>query len=94
MIMGSATVPAGTTGTLLFNIPPSYCSVTFYNLATASVWVGTSTAVTSANGLLCHSIPTSFQAFVGSKGGPLYGTTGSTVNTSVATVQYIIVTDF
>ena len=92
--MGAATVPAGTTGTILFPVPPSYCNVTFYNLATATVWVGTSTAVTSANGLQCHSLPVNFQAFMGSKGATLYGTTGSTAASSVATIQFLISTDF
>lgn len=94
IIMGAATVPSGTTATVLFSIPPSYCNVTFYNLAAATVWVGTSTATTSANGMQCHSIPTNFSTFMGSKGATVYGTTGSTVSTSVATVQYVIVTDF
>jgi hypothetical protein len=94
LIMGSATVPSGTTGTFLFTVPPSFCSVTFYNVATATVWLGGSTAVTSANGMQCHSIPVSFQTFMGSKGGGIYGTTGSTAAASAATVQYIIATDF
>lgn len=92
--MGAATVPSGTAGTLLFNVPPSWCAVTFYNLTAIPVWIGTSTAVTSVNGLQCHSIPTSFTTFTGSRGGGIYGTTGSTVNTSVSTIQYIISTDF
>ena len=91
--MGSATVPSGTTGSPLFTVPPSYCNVTFYNLAAATVWVGTSTAVTSANGLQCHSIPTNFQTFMGSRGAMFYGTTGSTAASSAATVQYLISTD-
>jgi hypothetical protein len=90
--MGAATVPAGLTGTYLFTVPPSYCNVTFYNLAAASVWVGTSTAVTAVNGMQCHSLPTTFQTFMGSKGATFYGTTGSTVSTSVATISYIIET--
>ena len=93
IIMGAATVPTGLTGTLLFTVPPSWCNVTFYNLATASVWIGTSTAVTTANGLQCHSVPTTFETFMGSKGASFYGTTGSTVSTSVATVQYCIATE-
>lgn len=92
--MGAATVPSGTTGTALFMIPASLCNVTFYNLSTATTWIGTSTAVTSANGLQCHSIPTSFFTYVGNKGTYLYGTTGNTASTSVATIQYIITTDF
>lgn len=92
-IMGSATVPSGTTGTLLFNLPPSYCSATFYNISANTVWLGTSTAVTSASGIQCHSIPTTINAFASSRGTGVYGTTGSTAASSVATIQYILVTD-
>ena len=94
IIMGNATVPAGTTGTFLFAVPPSYCNVTFYNIGTVATWLGTSAGVTSTNGMLCHSLPTNFQTFMGSKGGSIFGTTGSTAASSAATVQYVIVTDF
>lgn len=92
IITGSATVPSGTTGTLLFRTPASMCNVTFYNVTANTVWVGTSAGVTSANGMQCHSIPTSFFTYVGNAGTGFYGTTGSTVNT--ASVQYIIVSNF
>lgn len=92
--MGSATVPASTTGTLLFMIPASLCNVTFYNLGASTCWLGTSTATTSANGLQCHSIPTSFFAYVGNKGTGIYGAAGGTASTYATSVQYIINTDF
>ncbi len=86
IIMGNATVPASST-VAIFTVPP------FYNVnpSTASAYVGTSTVVTSANGLICHSIPVSFQTFMGSKGATFYATTGGAVATSV---NYIIATDF
>lgn len=93
IVMGAATVPSGTTGTALFSVPP-FSNTTFYNVSAPTVWIGTSTAVTSATGMQCHSIPTSFFTYVGSKYTTLYGTTGSTVSSSVATVQYIISTDY
>jgi hypothetical protein len=92
--MGQATVPSGTTGTFLFAVPASSCAVTFYNLSAVPVWIGTSTAVTSANGMQCHSLPTSFTAFVGSRGQQLYGTTGSTAAASATSIQYIVSTNF
>lgn len=91
IVTGSATVPAGTTGTSLFPVPPGLCNITFYNISAATVWIGTTANVTSANGMQCHSIPTTFLTYVGSRGTFLYGTTGSA--SSVATVQYIISTD-
>jgi hypothetical protein len=92
--MGSATVP--TTGTVpLFTIPASLCNVTFYNLGTGStVFVGTSTAVSSLNGLQCHSIPTSFFTYVGNKGATFYGTQFGGAQTAATTINYIITTDF
>jgi len=91
--LGQATILPGTGATALFPAPPGPCSVTFYNLGSTSAWVGTSTAVTSANGMLVSSAPTNFISYSGSKAAMFYGTTGSTVSTSVATVQYLISTD-
>lgn len=92
-VMGQVQVSSGST-VPLFVIPTGLCNVTFWNSATAAsnaVYVGTSTAVTTTNGVQCHSIPTSFFSYVGSKGATFYGanTSGST-----AQVNYIIATDF
>ena len=90
-VMGNATVPASST-VPLFTVPPSSAAVTFYNLNTAAtVYLGLSSAGTSVNGFQCHSIPTSFQTFVGGKGATFWGTTGSS---TAASVQFIVVTDF
>jgi hypothetical protein len=91
-IMGQATVPASNT-VAVFSVPASYCNVTFYNTNTAAtnVYVGTSTLVSSSNGLICHSIPTSFSAFMGTKGATFYATTGGATPSSI---NYLIVTDF
>lgn len=90
-IMGNATVPASST-VRIFTVPASYCAVTFYNTNTAAtVYVGTSSAGTNTNGLVCHSIPVSFQNFIGSKGGDFWATTGGAVPSSV---NYIITSNF
>lgn len=86
--MGQATVPTGGVQTL-FTVPPGLCNVTFWNVTTPAVYIGTTTAVTSANGLQCHSIPTSFFSYLGSKGATFFGTAAS----SGAIVNYIIVTN-
>jgi hypothetical protein len=79
----------------LFTVPPSLCNVTFYNLnASSTVYVGSSTAVTAANGLQCHSIPTSFFTYVGSKGVSLYGTQIGGPATAATSISYVISTDF
>ena len=94
IVCGQAGILPGTAGTALFTTPPGLSNVTFYNLGSTSAWVGTSTAVTSANGMLCPLVPVNYQAFRGSGPATFYGTTGSTVSTSVATIQYFVVTGF
>lgn len=88
--MGNATVPASNT-VALFTLPPSYCAATFYNLNAQAVFIGTSSAGTTVNGFQCHSIPTSINSYMGSKGATFWGTTG---NATASSVQFIIVTDF
>lgn len=88
-IMGQIPVTGGST-VPLFRVPPGLCNVTFWNnTPTATVYVGTNTAVTSANGLICHSIPTSFYNYVSSGGTQFFGT----VATGPGTISYILVTD-
>lgn len=87
--MGQATCPTGAINPL-FTLPAGLCNVTFWNVSAPNVYVGTSTALTSVNGLQCHSIPTNFFTYVGSKGAVFYGTASS----SGAVVNYIIVTNF
>lgn len=89
-IMGQATCP--TTSTVpLFTVPAGLCNVTFWNISSPTVYVGTSTAVTATNGLQCHSIPTNFFTYVGSRGATFYG-----ANTSATPgqINFIISTDF
>lgn len=89
--MGQIVVGTVSTGPVpLFRIPAGLCNVTFWNGSlTGTVYVGSSTTVTSANGLVCHSIPTSFFNYVSSSGTQLYGTAA----TAPGTISYIIVTD-
>jgi hypothetical protein len=98
IVMGSATVPASTTGTFLFSVPPGWCNVTFYTLGTPVIYLGTATAPTtlggtSPSGMSCHSIPTTITGYQGSKGASFYGATAGTSSTTYATsIQYIIST--
>lgn len=85
-VVASATVP-------LFTVPSGLCNVTFWNVSGLNVYVGTGTALTSSNGLQCHSIPTNFFTYVGSKGATFYGC-GTAAASNTATVNYIISTDF
>lgn len=90
LIMGNATVP--TSGTVpLFFLPAGQCNVTFWNPSTSgTAYVGSGTAVSSANGLQCHSIPTSFNTYIGNKGMQLYAVSNGTP----CTVQYILNSSF
>lgn len=87
-VMGQVSVVNSTAA--LFTIPSGLCNVTFWNVSAVNVYVGTSTAVTTTNGLQCHSIPTSFNNYVSSKGATFYG---ANPTASTAVVNYIIVTD-
>lgn len=89
--MGQATCP--TTSTVpLFTVPAGLCNVTFWNVSATNVYVGTSTLVTSANGLVCHSIPTNFFTYVGSRGATFYGANPSA--STAGSINFIISTDF
>jgi len=89
-VMGQATCPTSNT-VALFTVPPGLCNVTFWNVSAPNIYVGTSTAVTATNGLVCHSIPTNFFTYVGSKGATFYG---ANTSATAGAVNYIISTDF
>jgi hypothetical protein len=96
--MGSATVPASTTGTYLFSVPPSFCNVTWYTLGAPTIYLGTGTAGTTLggtnpSGVQCHSIPTTINGYLGSKGASIYGATSGTASSLATTLQYIISTN-
>ena len=89
-VMGQATVPSAST-VKLFTIPSGLCNATFWNVSTPNIYVGTSSAVTAVNGLVCHSIPTSFSNYVSSSGATFWGAntsaTGGIVNYVIVTAQ-------
>lgn len=87
-VIGQATAPTGAT-VALFTVPPGLCNVTFWNPSAVPVLMSTSKA-TASNGVVCHSIPTSFFTYVSNAGATVYG-----ANTSgtAASVNYIIATD-
>lgn len=88
--MGQVVLSTAATVQQVFRVPAGLCNVTFWNNSpSATIYVGTSTAVTSSNGLICHSIPTSMFQYVSSSGVQFYGTVAS----GPGTISYIIVTD-
>jgi hypothetical protein len=74
----------------IFTVPPGLCNITFWNVSGTNVYVGTSTTASTVNGLQCHSIPTSFFTYVGSRGATFYG---ANPTSGTATVNYILTTD-
>ena len=74
----------------IFTIPPGPCAVTMY-CPTGVVYAGTSTALTTANGMSVPTSPVTFRCWPGSTGAQLYGTVG-TAATTVA-IHYVISTD-
>ena len=90
VVMGNATVPSSNT-VALFQVPPGLSNVTIFNNNTAAtnVYLGTSKSVSASNGLVCHSLPTNFNGYVGSAGCTIYATTGGAVASSL---NYIVST--
>ena len=82
--MGQASV----TGTVpIFTIPPGPVAVTMY-VATWVAYTGTSTNLTTSNGMSVPTYPVTFTAFSGSQGAQIYATVG-TAATTVA-LHYVV----
>ena len=97
IIFGNATVPASTTGTFLFQVPPGPSAVTFYNPgAYNTVYLGCNTAVSLVvNGYPVPAGTTvaSTPGFTASRGTGIYGATAGTASTFATTLQYILSTN-
>jgi hypothetical protein len=78
----TGTVPA-------FTVPSGPCAVSMW-VASGAVYVGTSTALTTANGASVPTTPVPFQGFPGSQGARVFATVG-TAATTVA-LNYIVST--
>ena len=79
------------TGTVpTFTVPPGPCAVTMW-VSTGAVYTGTSTALTTANGMSVPTYPVTFQGFGGSQGAQIYATTGNT--TSTVAIHYVVSSD-
>jgi hypothetical protein len=95
--MGQWGVPTGTIATI--TIPPGPYNITVYNANTAAnttLWMamGTSPTVapnlTTTNGMVMHSIPTSWSGYQGSRGGVLWAL--NTTSSSTVPYNYVLVT--
>ena len=97
IIFGNATVPASTTGTFIFQVPPGPSAVTFYNPGAYNViYLGSNTAVSLVTngfpvpaGTTVPSVP----GFVASRSTPIYAATAGTASTFATTLQYILSTN-
>src|SRR5271166_6073262 len=96
LIIGAATVPASTTGTYLFQVPPGQCQVTFWNAGTPAIYIGSNTAASlggsSPIGFLVPTTPVAVRTFATSKGSPVYGATAGTASTYATTLNYLVST--
>jgi hypothetical protein len=95
--MGQWNVPGGTVATATFQIPPGPYNITVYNTNTNTLWMGIGTSATvapnlgTANGLVMHSIPTTWTGYQGSKAGYLYALS-TTATATLTAFNYIMVT--
>lgn len=89
VIMTQYTVPASST-VPVFQIPPGLFSATMYNLGTQAVYLGTSPNVTTGNGLVLHTVPTTFQGAMTSRAAMVYATTGGA---SAGVINLLMITD-
>lgn len=81
--LSTSTVP-------VFTVPPGTSSFTVYNVGAGTAYLGMSTAITTTNSLIVHTVPTSIQGFPTSKGGQVYGfasTAGTFINLAMMTGQ-------
>jgi hypothetical protein len=88
--MGQIPVIATNAPVALFTLPPGLCNVIFWNAATATCYVGTSTALTTTNSLVCHSIPTQVSSYVSSGPATFYG---SVPTSGTALINFVLATD-
>ena len=87
--MGQVAVPANST-VPAFTLPAGLCNFTIYQPTTPqAVYVGSSTAVTSTNGLPVPVTPLAQETYVAGRGLTYYATTG---NNTASSFQYIICT--
>lgn len=89
-VMGTVTVPGSST-VAAFIVPPGYFNMTVYQPSQAQqVFVGTSSRVSTSNGMPITSTPISCDGVLGT-GGPTtyFATTG---NSTAATFCYMIAT--
>lgn len=88
LVMGQATVPGNST-VQVFILPPGTVNTTVWQPApaTTQVYLGTSSRLTTVNGMLLTSTPVNTESYVSSQGTPVFATTG---NATAATFQYVI----
>lgn len=90
VIMQQYTVPASNT-VACFQIPPGYFYATMYNLGAQSIYLSTSAVnATPTSGLVLHTVPTTFQGSMTSKGALVFATTG---NSTAASFNLMMITD-
>ena len=89
VILGSATVPSSST-VAVFTLPAGLCNFTIYQPTNPqAVYVGSSTAVSSVNGMPVPVTPLGQETYVAGRGVTYYATTG---NNTASSFCYMIST--
>jgi hypothetical protein len=89
LIMGQIQLTNSASVQRAIEIPSGAVSVVLYNTGSATVWLGSGTAITTSNGLVMHTVPTSFQGWMTGQAAQLYALTAGTA----ASFNYILMTD-
>lgn len=89
LTIGNSTVPSAST-VAVFRVPSGFCNITFWNIGANTVWLGPGSAVTTSNGMTCHSVPTSFESYLTSAPATFYG---ANTAASGASVQFVLSSD-
>lgn len=89
VILGAATVPSSST-VAVFTLPAGLCNFTIYQPTNPqAVYIGPSSAVSSANGMPVPVTPAAQETYVAGKGITYYATTG---NATASSFSYLIST--
>jgi len=89
LIMGQIQLAANASVQPAIYVPPGAVSVVLYSTVTPTTWLGTSVNMSTANGLVMHTVPTSFNGWMTSKGTQLYALNANTASA----FNYILLTD-
>ena len=78
LLMGQFNVSGTVPAPIPISVPGGSYTMVMYTTAPTTVFMGTGTALTSANGYALHTVPTTWQGYQGEAGATIYAVCGST----------------